>query len=474
LTSFDTPVIRLKIIKKGGGVGFIGGTTKNLMKEVRMKKLIVVLLALMIAVPAVSYAGSATSRWDLTIGGYLKLDLGWSNKTTGTDYTAAPRSSLPTNQNRNDEYGSFFGAGGESRFNFLIKGPDAGAAKTSGVLEADFVSTGVGLQGATPQAAPIGSAGNYASLRLRHAFFKMDWGQYNLIFGQNWYDVASAPPDAFGNADMAPFMKGIRTPQIRWTHNLSKQFYYIAMITTKTEIRRFDNGYGALGQNDDPARGYWPGLVGEIAYHTDACGRIGPEEMIFTLGGFYTKEPRTYVDPNSGGRRWKDDELDVWAAGFRWFVPIIPEKQGNKAGAFYTKGHIWTSQGKRDWAAGQIPAPYADATGVNFHYPVTTTGYGSVGFYPTNEWKLAFQYGALKNHLSNRYMLASANTVRWNMFWGLITTYDVNPAIRFGAQYNYQNTAWAGFGTNDGATVGNVLGKTGDVSTFRIAAWYFF
>ena len=41
------------------------------------------MLALFLAVPAISYAGSATSRWDLTIGGQIKFDVGWSDYSTG-------------------------------------------------------------------------------------------------------------------------------------------------------------------------------------------------------------------------------------------------------------------------------------------------------------------------------------------------------------------------------------------------------
>ena len=46
-----------------------------------MKKILVIMLALFLAIPAISYAGSATSRWDLTIGGNIKFDVGWSDQS---------------------------------------------------------------------------------------------------------------------------------------------------------------------------------------------------------------------------------------------------------------------------------------------------------------------------------------------------------------------------------------------------------
>ena len=48
-----------------------------------MKKIVVVMLALTLAIPAVSFAGSATSRWDLTIGGDIKTDFAYSNIAAG-------------------------------------------------------------------------------------------------------------------------------------------------------------------------------------------------------------------------------------------------------------------------------------------------------------------------------------------------------------------------------------------------------
>ena len=56
---------------------------KNTKKEARMKKFIVIALALFLAIPAISFAGSATSRWDVTIGGYIKADFGYATQGQG-------------------------------------------------------------------------------------------------------------------------------------------------------------------------------------------------------------------------------------------------------------------------------------------------------------------------------------------------------------------------------------------------------
>ena len=59
----------------------ISGGTPKTKKEEGMKKIVVVMLALFLAIPAISYAGSATSRWDLTIGGVVKFDVGWTDQS---------------------------------------------------------------------------------------------------------------------------------------------------------------------------------------------------------------------------------------------------------------------------------------------------------------------------------------------------------------------------------------------------------
>ncbi|HOG39789.1 MAG TPA: hypothetical protein PLL87_05060, partial [Syntrophorhabdaceae bacterium] len=73
-----------------------------------MKKFLVVMLALFLAIPAITYAGSVTSKYDVTIGGYVKFDLGWSNQNNGPDYITASRESIRGNQNRLDEYGNTY------------------------------------------------------------------------------------------------------------------------------------------------------------------------------------------------------------------------------------------------------------------------------------------------------------------------------------------------------------------------------
>ena len=102
-----------------------------------MKKFLVLFVAVMLALPAMSYAGSASSRWDLTIGGMVKFDLMYADQALTPEVTFAERKS-DTRESSRDEYGALTWASGESRLNFLVKGPDTWGAKTSAFIEGDF------------------------------------------------------------------------------------------------------------------------------------------------------------------------------------------------------------------------------------------------------------------------------------------------------------------------------------------------
>ena len=85
-----------------------------------MKKTIIVLLALFLALPAVSFAGSATSRWDMTIGGYVKFDMGWGSQSQGRTPIVAQRQGFGPYDNAVDQNGNFYMYSGETRLNFLV------------------------------------------------------------------------------------------------------------------------------------------------------------------------------------------------------------------------------------------------------------------------------------------------------------------------------------------------------------------
>jgi hypothetical protein len=429
-----------------------------------MKKFVVVLLALFLAVPAVTYAGSVTSKYDVTIGGYVKMDLGWQNQNLGPDYSAASRGSLPNNQNLLDQYGSLYSYAGETRLNIGIKGPDAWGAKTFAFIEADFRGSSVGA-----------SAGVF---ELRHAFMRFDWAQDSLLIGQYWNDWGYIPSFYIvGNGDLNPMGRGGRQAQIRWTHKWNKNFSGFAGIYS--EYNTLAGGTTTANAQNDFARSQLPNFMGEFKWQTDSCGKIGPWLTQLALGGFYGQEKKTYVDAT--GTKWNDDNVNSWTVALKGYIPIIPEKKGNKTGALSFSGAAFIGQNNGLYYTSGPAASYDVALNPNGAYysaaaAVNYGGWGQLSYYFTDNLWINGIYGTFSNNFNpNTFRAVGVNAVRTNQHMIANILYDVNPAVRLGIEYARVMTGYAGYGPlATGATAANNLDRSGTVDNVRMAAWYFF
>ena len=100
-----------------------------------------------------------------------------------------------------------------SRVGLNITGPDAFKAKTTGRIEGDF----------------FGQADvNIGSLRLRHAWVKLDWKKSALTFGQTWYPLFI--PECFPG--VVNFNTGIPIAPFGW----AGQVKFTAKFDTKTSL----------------------------------------------------------------------------------------------------------------------------------------------------------------------------------------------------------------------------------------------
>ncbi len=435
-----------------------------------MKKLVLAALVLMLALPTVGFAGSVTSRWDVTIGGFVKADFGWADQGYGADYTYASRYSYSnpltgiTNENRRDRYGATYMAAGETRLSMAIKGPDGWGAKTSAFIEGEFT-------GAT------GATDTYGLFRLRHAFMKMDWSKWSLLFGQTWENWGVIFPDLLGRNEANPNKKGVRAPQIRLTNTINPNWNWYIMLFQPNAASQ--GTWNAVG--DDFARSYIPQIAAEVTWQTDKCGKVGKDKLLLALSGMVGQEKVTYKDPISVGT-WSDDTVNTWAAAFKGFIPIIPEKKGDKSMSLFLKGQFLYGQNWRVFTSANSDAAAYDQDilvgGVDYVAPTAYAWYAQMGFYFTDKLWANLYYGQVKNNLSYRYLWASGvtNAIRTHQQMSANLIYDVNPAIRMGLQYTYLGTGYSGYGTSnsDPCTTTGVLGRSGSLNTARFAAWYFF
>ncbi len=441
-----------------------------------MKKLVLVLLAVFLVIPALSNAGSVSSRYDVTFGGFVKYDLGWTSQGSNADmYLASRPSSGATGVGAYylaDDYSNTFQTAGETRLNFLIKGPDLWGAKTSAFVEGDFrgVSTGNG----------------YGGFQLRHAFMKMNWQSAEVMIGQNWqqwgmpYYIAE-----IGFNDESTYLKGLRMPQMALRYFFTKEFNAMIGIQSATEWSS-----GGARQLDDYSRSNWPGVMGEIAYWSDRCGKIGANNLKFGLGGYFGKEKKTtnyvatgiYTGAGAAAATnavgYYDDTLNTWMTAFRYSIPIIPEKQGNKQFAMLLNGNFFYGQ---NWAGNNwmnLPAggPSVGSFFRNNGDASAPTGWGlftQLSFWFTDKLWMNLAYGYLKYNTSEWQRIVNPNGVNMNQTYSANLLWDANQAIRFGLQWTHLATGYnrASSASPDSNPVDDRFG-TSDV--YRFAAWYFF
>lgn len=90
-----------------------------------------------------------------------------------------------------------------SRLGVDVAGPKLGKAKTSAKVEVDF----------------RGSGTTYSTVRLRHAYFNLDWGKSALLMGQAWHPLfGDVSPQILNLSVGAPFQPFSRAPQIRYQY----------------------------------------------------------------------------------------------------------------------------------------------------------------------------------------------------------------------------------------------------------------
>ncbi|MEO0248862.1 MAG: hypothetical protein ABIN58_04835 [candidate division WOR-3 bacterium] len=457
-----------------------------------MKKLIILAVAVLLALPCMSYAGSATSRWDLTIGGYVKFDLQYADQALNPDVTFAERNSGTSDSSR-DKYGALTWASGESRLNFLIKGPDTWGAKTSAFIEGDFrrapaqnMASGTGL-------GPNGST--YGAFGLRHAFMKFDWPTFSLLMGSSWTLPGALPCFCLLTVnELGPFNKSYFLPQIQAVWQATKQFSWSFGAIAPYDPVKGLSGTPATGiAMDDFARSGWPMFFTEFVYKTDACGKIGPWMLQFGLGGFYGQEkPIIPGSDATNTARWStgapgnatyysatgydSDNVDMWMATWKTYIPIIPEKKpGQMAGSLGLAFTLFTGQNIRTL----IPPPpmiqslvsydrNPNDANADFAAPVSTGGWGQLAFYWTNTVWSGFYYGQNRVFLSQaRKNAMPASAVERIEHYVVNLVYDPNPAIRLGLEYSRINTHY-------GRSQRPALDSSGSVNLYHFAAQYFF
>jgi len=415
----------------------------------------VLLSIISLMLPTLTYAGSATSRWDMTLGGFIKFDMGYSTQGQNADYDKAQRGSNGLIENRADKYGSLFAAGGQSRLNWKVRGPGAWGAKTWGFVEGDF----------------RGLSGDYGEFELRHAFMQLDWANDKLIIGhtwQNWARNGTWSNYLLGFNMLSAFDRGSRNSQITWMHDIDKNWGF--------SLGAFAPSKNTRGTREIDSFLYsgYPFFEGEIKWTSDACGKVRNLPLFFAVGGFYGWDRQIYdTSPAPDVLTYDDDLNAAWGVSLKGVIPIIPERKGNKAGALFVSGHIFAMQNPSWYLGSSFVNGAYNRSGDDFNpryaYPRVFGGWGQITYYFTDNVHISGWYGNMAYTMSNRYKERNPNAIQSETQYAVNLSYDVNNAMRLGVEWDYIYTKYAGY-----PATGPQYDKDGNMHAFRVGAWYFF
>jgi hypothetical protein len=366
-----------------------------------MKKVILLLVVLAIVVPATAMAAT-----EFSLGGWIKLDAMWDSSVVNKNLVSKVfRDDDPINSR-----GRFRMMATGSRFNFTIKGPKLWGAQVTGYIECDWDANGA----ATP---PANDSADTGAFRLRHAMFRLNWTETELMFGQYWSFFSEFFPEAL--SDGAFHYRGAnvyRPAQIRITQK------FLGVYTAGFAVGT--NRLGAGGNTALQEESQTPHLEGKFAYEQDLYGKAAyygkPRGLVAQLvagwqRSYYARQNVAAADSwgdggytvfNAANNRQYDSlgsprtYLSHWSVQGSLFVPVITTSSANLAGtaSILTQWAVGQGQGfvLGTWLTDDM---YYHFSGGQWH-PVLTSavrGFVQGQYYFTNEWFLNVCWGYVRN-----------------------------------------------------------------------------
>jgi hypothetical protein len=419
----------------------------------------------------------ASSKFNLSVGGFIKLDYAYNSVNYGSSYAfqtpqSQPKdSSLPGNRDQ-----TAFSAR-QSRLWFKANGPTLLGAKTVGLVEFDAGDNGGSIL--ANQGNPNG--GTFSDninpfLRLRHAYANLDWGKTQVLFGQTgdiWAPAAIGSIDFRGGGGQG--IAGSRNPQLRVTHRIDlgkdNAIKIVAGAQTPYQANNYNSG-GTNGVVDSWT--YLPNFAGQVLFVSKALGTaptaggFGQSSLTAGFFGIYGSE-----DVAGEPKR-----LDTWGGGFYSFVPILKSSDGkSRAGTLAFEGQVYEAANLVvTGGTGSTAAAFVGKAGSRD----AAKGYGaaaSLYFYPTQNLGINAGYsrrGAVDNA---SYRVANKNYEVSNDLAYANLQYDLNAAVRVAVEYQRLHTQFGNVADTSASFAGGGsagLADSGTANVARAALYYFF
>jgi len=399
-------------------------------------------------------ASPVMSKFNLSIGGYLKLDYAHNTNGIGPLSPGAPGGSLPPGSKEE----SIFTAK-QSRFWLKVAGPTFLGAKTNALVEMDFYGAGA-------------LANEFGHMRMRHAYGSMDWQNTQVLFGQFWDVFGPAAADTIdfrqGGTTGAP--SSPRVPQVRVTQKVNlgsdHMLKFVAAVQNPVQDAA---GAGANSMSKYGSYGSMVNFAGQAMFSSKILG-VSPGFMGLGLSplqvGLFGMTGSMKVVGNN--------DIDNYGYGVYAFVPLIKSNDGkHRTMTLSLEGQAYIArgldvQGATNGLTGANTAAGAAGTGLN-GTGSSRTGAKGDGYYAQLKFYATQDLGLTAGHMRREARNESsygANHEKYNQLTYANATYDLNAAIRVATEYEHLETKYGG------VTAGNPDYAQNNV--FRLAAYYFF
>ncbi len=351
---------------------------------------------------------NVSSKYDLSIYGYVKLDASYDSQRTAAGnlmFFVLPEK----DSGKDDEFNL---TARETRLGINLRVPDIADTRVSGRVETDFYG---------------GGAENSANLRLRLAYVDLERGDWSLRAGQDWETFITAIPRIVNFSYLADAgALGLRRPQLRVTKltPLGDQTRLVAKVAAARTIGEdLDGG----GQDDGAAAGY-PSVQGNLALETRA---FTERPLIISLSGHAGSEKvAAYTDTTDPGAPVDvaEKDYDSWSAIASLLVPLSSRA--------LLQGAVWIGENLDNYFGGI-------GQGVNKRKQTAISaegGWVQLVLDPGKQVNVNIGYGLDKPDDAD---LNPGQRSRNELFFGSVF-YSLNSAVTLAAEYSHLTTSYLG------------------------------
>ncbi|HEY6872264.1 MAG TPA: hypothetical protein VI298_05985 [Geobacteraceae bacterium] len=395
-------------------------------------------------------ASPATSKFNLSVGGYVKLDYAYNSTNLGGAGAnfLLPNGPIPKTTSIAGREDQSILTARQSRFWLKVAGPTFLGAKTNALIEADFFGPG-------------STSNENGLLRMRHAYGSLDWANTQVLFGQT--------QDIFGPmlANTIDFRQGAatgnpnnpRVAQLRLTQKVNFNANNSLKLVVGVQNPTQDND-NLVGDTTD-TYGSVVNAAAQVMFVSKALGTApgfyGMAMNNLTAGVFgLVGSEKVGVAPTT------NRAVDSYGYGVYAFVPVLKSSDGKSRAmtmSFETQAYMAANMLFNSATGSATVGATPDKTGAK--------GYGIAGqviFYPTQD--LGITAGWQRRNAYDYANYTAANFEKFNeLIYGNVA-YDLNAAVRVATEFEHQKTVYGN----------NTPGQSdlGQDNTIRLAAYYFF